>query len=510
MSTNVRVGNRQLTAELICQHVSRSSLLPQLLREMILDRVLAQWEPSSTAELADGRAAFEQCYQQLAGLTHSRNLSQAQLTKIAERTVKLHQFKQGIWGGKLGSYFLERKSHLDRVVFSVMQLDNGSIAQELYFQIQAGEAPFAELALKYSQGVEAQVGGKVGPISIANLHPDMARQIGLLQPGQVSPLFIINNAYIFVQLEETLPAQFDDNLRQSLLDELFEKWLQAQISSEIGLISLETDFIPPDFMTNSQRVIVAEQTTNGLKLLFPAAPNANETPVNLQSESTGLEHGNPGLLKSQLGAISNPPVVELERATAPAIEPNSPPDQFVLERGDTGLLLAQLGDIASPPATSATDAAPAIEPNSSPEPFVLERGDTGLLLAQLGDIASPPATSATDAAPAIEPTSPPEPFVLERGDTGLLLAQLGDIASPPTKTVEKPEKPSSFNTTSGFFLATEAAPITYISDLDREFDTHKWLAILAIVVTTLALSLGSFCQLRSTGLSNTPLQQQAK
>jgi PPIC-type PPIASE domain len=498
MSTNVRVGNRQMTAELICQHVSRSSLLPQLLREMILDRVLAQWEPTSTAELAEGRAAFEQCYQQLAGLTQSRNMSQVQLTKIAERTVKLQQFKQGIWGGKIGSYFLERKSQLDRVVFSVMQIADGSIAQELYFRVQSGETPFAELALKHSQGVEAQAGGKVGPISIANLHPDMARQIGLLQPGQVSPLFIINHAYVFVQLEETIPAQFDDNLRQSLLDELFEKWLQAQISSEIGLISLETDFIPPDFMTNSQRVIVAEQTTNGLKLLFPADFNTNET-----IESVGVEHGNPGLLKSQLGAISNPPVVELERATAPAIEPNSSPEQFVLERGDTGLLLAQLGDIASPPATSEPDAVPAIEPNSPPEQFVLERGDTGLLLAQLGDIASPPATSEPDA----EPNSPPEKFVLERGDTGLLLAQLGDISSPPTATVEKPEKPSSFNTTSGFFLANEAAPIIYISDLDREFDSHKWLAILAITVTTLALSLGSFCQLRSTGLSNTPIPQ---
>jgi PPIC-type PPIASE domain len=494
MSTTVRVGNRQITAELICQHVSRSSLLPQLLREMILDRVLAQWTPASTAELAEGRAAFEQCYNQLAGLTQSRNMSQVQLTKIAERTVKLQQFKQGIWGGKLGSYFLERKSQLDRVTFSVMQIADGSIAQELYFQIKAGEIPFAELAQKYSQGVEAPGGGKVGPISISNLHPDMARQIGLLQPGQVSPLFVINNTYVFVQLEETMPAQFDNNLRQSLLDELFEKWLQAQISSEIGLISLETDFIPPDLMTNSQRVLVEEQTQNGLKLLFPADPNPTETPVNLQPESVGLEPGNPGLLKSQLGTISNPPVAELERAAAPTIEQNSPSETFVLERGDTGLLLAQLGDIASPSAVPDGD----VEPS---EPFVLERGDTGLLLAQLGDIASPSAVPDSD----VEPS---EPFVLERGDTGLLLAQLGDIASPPTVTAEKPEQPTSFNTTSGFFLAAETAPMTYISDLDREFDPLKWLAILAITVTTLALSLGSFCQLRSTGLSNSPLQQQ--
>jgi PPIC-type PPIASE domain len=506
MFTNVRVGNRQLTAELICQHVSRSSLLPQLLREMILDRVLAQWEPSSMAELADGRAAFEQCYQQLAGLTHSRNLSQAQLTKIAERTVKLQQFKQGIWGGKLGSYFLERKSQLDRIVFSVMQLDDGSIAQELYFRVKSGETPFAELALKYSQGVEAQAGGKVGPMPIANLHPDMARQIGLLQPGQVSPLFIINNAFIFVQLNEMIPAQFDDTLRQSLLDELFEKWLQAQIAGEIGLISVKTDFIPPDFMTNSQRVIVAEQTTNGLKLLFPATPNDDRIPAQPRSESVGLERGETGLLRSQLGAISNSPATELERSTAPAIEINSPPEQFFLERGDTGLLLAQLGDIANPSDAPDPDVAPAIEINSPPEQFVLERGDTGLLLAQLGDIANPPAAPDPDVAPAIETNSPPEQFVLERGDTGLLLAQLGDIASPPAATVEK--RASSFNTTSSFFLPAEAAPITYISDLDREFDSHKWLAILAITVTTLALSLGSFFQLKSTGLSNQPLQQQ--
>ncbi len=422
MSTTVRVGNRQLTAELICQHVSRSSLLPQLLREIILDRILAQWEPASTAELADGRAAFEQCYQQLAGLTHSRQMSQIQLAKIAERTVKLQQFKQGIWGRKLGSYFLERKSQLDRVVFSMMQIEDGSIAQELYFQIQAGENPFAELAQQYSQGIEAHAGGKVGPISIGNLHPDMARQIGLLQPGQVSPLFIINNAFVFVQLTEMIPARFDDRLRQSLLDELFEKWLQAQISNEIGLISLETDFIPPDFMTNSQRVIVEEQTTNGLKLMFPSNPNANETPVDLQP-SVGLESSN----RSPLGSSSHSSVGELERAAALEIESNSPAE-----------------------------------------------------------------------------------FVLERGDTGLLLAQLGDIASSPAARVDEPKQQplSSFNTNSGFLFPTKAEPVTYISDLDREFNAHKWLAILAIAVTTLALSLGSFYQLRSTGLTNTPIPPQ--
>ena len=82
---------------------------------------------------------------------------------------------------------------------------------------------------------------------MSNLPPDIASQVTQIGLGELSPLLTIGDTYAFIRLEELIPAQFDDRLKQFLLDELFEKWLQAQIASEIGLISMESESIPPRF-----------------------------------------------------------------------------------------------------------------------------------------------------------------------------------------------------------------------------------------------------------------------
>jgi parvulin-like peptidyl-prolyl isomerase len=241
MSALVQIGDRHITAaQIVCQ-VSRSQLLPQLLREVIIDEILTRWQSSSPAQLVPGDLDFDRCYQQVAAASGERGMTEPQLQTIAARIVKLQQFKQENWGAKVGSYYLQRKSQLDRFVYSMMQVTDGTVAQELFFRIYSGEKSFNELAFKYSQGVAAIDGGKIGPINLTRLHPSIASQLIILEPGQLSPLFAIDKFYTFVKLEKIIPAQFNDELRQFLLDELFEQWLQAEVASKIGSISVPSD-----------------------------------------------------------------------------------------------------------------------------------------------------------------------------------------------------------------------------------------------------------------------------
>jgi PPIC-type PPIASE domain len=237
--SNIQIENRQLTAELICQKISKSQLLPQLLRDIIINQTLSHWQPETPAQSIELEVAIDRYYQQIARLPVNRDISEGQLKNIAIRTVKLQQFKLGVWGNKLGSYYLNHKSQLDRVVYSIMQIEDGSIAQELFFRVQSCEQSFAKLAFKYSEGATALDGGKLIPIPFGSLHPIIASQIVSLNLGQLSPIFKIDNFYIFIRLEDVIPAKFDNRLCQSLLDELFERWLQERIASEIGSISAQ-------------------------------------------------------------------------------------------------------------------------------------------------------------------------------------------------------------------------------------------------------------------------------
>ena len=223
------IERHQLTAENICEHVSTSPLLAQLLRQLTIDRILSEWQPALVVKsgLVDPELDLDS--------SSSIDLQ----APILDHQAKLQQFKQENWGNKVGSYYLTRKVQLDRVICSIIQVADGTVAQELYFRICSEPKIFSKLALNYSQGAESFDGGKVGPIPISRLHPTISTQLLLLKPGEISPLFTIDSFYIFVRLEQVVPAQFDDELRQILLDELFEQWLQAKIVSEIGSVSVE-------------------------------------------------------------------------------------------------------------------------------------------------------------------------------------------------------------------------------------------------------------------------------
>ena len=225
MPPTASIERRQLTAESICEHVSTSPLLAQLLRQITIDRILYEWQPSAHVKSADPELELD-----------SRDIQ----APILDHQAKLQQFKQENWGNKIGSYYLTRKAQLDRVVCSIIQVVDGTIAQELYFRICAEPKIFSKLALNYSQGAESFDGGKVGPVQISRLHPTISTQLLLLKPGEISPLFVIDNFYVFTRLEQVVPAQFDEELRQMLLDELFEQWLQSKIVSEIGSVSVQS------------------------------------------------------------------------------------------------------------------------------------------------------------------------------------------------------------------------------------------------------------------------------
>jgi hypothetical protein len=306
--------------------VSKSHLLPQVLREIIIDEALASWEADlPQGKLGEDESEFIRHSQKIAMLPADREMSKAELTALTRRNLKLQKFKEENWGHKLTTHYLARKSELDRVIYSVMRIPNGTIAQEIYFRVQAGEKTLAELAWQYSQGVEAKNGGKIGPVLMNSIQPEIAKQLVYLQPGQLSPLFILDNVYVFVRLEQLIHAQFDDRMKQMLLDELFEQWLKDKIASEIGLVSVETKTIDPDFMHNYDRAI------------YDGIVSPRELKL-----STQVELAEPPGDRDRRDRVQ--PLSDLHPTPQQEQKIQEP---LTLQRGDTGLLIAQLQGIAN-------------------------------------------------------------------------------------------------------------------------------------------------------------------
>ena len=221
----------------------------------------------------------------------------------------------------------------------------------------------------------------------------------------------------------------------------------------------------------------------------------------VQSPEFSLERGDTGMLLAQLDALPDVPMapkLALERrdtgmllsALESLSNPPIPLPEFVLERGDTGMLLAQLGVLSNSPVPL--------------EELTSERGDTGMLLSQLSLLSNSPVPLAE--------------FASQRWETGMALSQVSAFSNlPPAELMTLAREPSlltpealamrsrSFAPESSIFHPKEPAPIVYISNIDREFDTQKWVMVVVIGMITLLLGCGVFVQLRSTnGLNQQP------
>jgi parvulin-like peptidyl-prolyl isomerase len=156
-------------------------------------------------------------------------MSKTQLETICDRALRLQKFKVAKWGAEVEPCFQTYGTGLDRVLISILQVKEATLARELFFRIESGEKSFAETAIDYSQGIHAQNGGVMGPLLLGDLTPGIRKIVEGLAPGELSQLFQVDSYYTFVRLDKREMAVLDDLRYQFLLDRLFENWLKSQL-----------------------------------------------------------------------------------------------------------------------------------------------------------------------------------------------------------------------------------------------------------------------------------------
>jgi parvulin-like peptidyl-prolyl isomerase len=244
MTKVLQVRNQTITTEKVVTLLANYQMLPQFLREVITDQAIASIT-CTPEEKASACQQFCEKYQltsesERQELLELYEMTPEELEALAMREQKIEKFKRATWGHKVESYFLHRKSLLDKVIYSLIKIKDVGVAQELYFRIQEGEQSFSELARAYSQGTEAQTGGLLGPIELGKISSKLAQMLYVSQTGQLWSPTCLGEWIVIVRLEQLIPAVLDENMRQQLLDELFEGWLQEQLVelTSSGLMSL--------------------------------------------------------------------------------------------------------------------------------------------------------------------------------------------------------------------------------------------------------------------------------
>ena len=241
MSVVLEVDNQVYTAEDLVPLLTQYQILPKLAQEILTDKAIAGVECSEE----ENKKTFTQfCQQnqlnseeQVQKWLDKQGMNHEQLQSLITKKLRIDRYKKETWNDQVDAYFIKRKSQLDRVVYSLIRVEKPEVAQELYFRIKDDRNAFSSLAMEYSQGTEAQTGGLIGPVEINAPHPKIAQILATCQPGQLVPPTRVGEWIVVVRLENYISAKLDGPMRQRMLDELFNRWLNESIQQKVSFLS---------------------------------------------------------------------------------------------------------------------------------------------------------------------------------------------------------------------------------------------------------------------------------
>ena len=153
----------------------------------------------------------------------SKHLTYKEFEEIVLNEVKLEAYCTNNFRNNIESRFLERKNKLDIVSYSLIRVSNYFKARELYLRLTEKSAEFGDLAIQFSEGIENQTRGIIGPYPLIKAHPKLANHLRNSKIGEVQSPIEVDKSYLVVRLESYQSAKLDDNMRRQMGLELFDK-----------------------------------------------------------------------------------------------------------------------------------------------------------------------------------------------------------------------------------------------------------------------------------------------
>jgi parvulin-like peptidyl-prolyl isomerase len=212
---------------LLRPYVYHQLLVETLEGSRVPDEAYARLLTAFRQSNAIGDAAAEEAYLRRQGW------SEADLRWQLELPHRIASHASENFVGKAEARFLDRKTQLDQVVYSLLRVQDGGLARELFLRLEEGEATFPELAEQFSQGPEQGSKGLIGPVPLAQAHPALVQRLRSATAGSLLPPFQVEQWWLVVQLERLQPASLDEATRQRMAQELFDEWLQEETSDRI-------------------------------------------------------------------------------------------------------------------------------------------------------------------------------------------------------------------------------------------------------------------------------------
>jgi parvulin-like peptidyl-prolyl isomerase len=141
---------------------------------------------------------------------------------------------EALFAQEVEKYFIENRLSFEQVLLYKITVPYQQLSQELFYQIEEKEISFYEAAHLYDVDAERRSQcGYVGKIYRSSLKPDIASVIFGARRGELLGPVQVSQGYDLMVVEEFISAELTAEIRQLIVDRLFQEWLMREMNDLI-------------------------------------------------------------------------------------------------------------------------------------------------------------------------------------------------------------------------------------------------------------------------------------
>ncbi len=141
------------------------------------------------------------------------------------------KLKEALFAQDVESCFVQNRLDFDRVILYQIIVPYEQVAHELFYQIEESEISFFEAAHLYDLDPNRRYRcGYEGTLHRWDFEPAIAAVIFAANPGQVMHPIQTSQGFHLFLVEEFIPAQLTPDIRQEILQRLFQEWLTGELN----------------------------------------------------------------------------------------------------------------------------------------------------------------------------------------------------------------------------------------------------------------------------------------
>jgi parvulin-like peptidyl-prolyl isomerase len=150
--------------------------------------------------------------------------------KLLEQKLKEH-----LCGASIDGTYMSDRDKYRRVALSQILVTDLGTAWKIVQMLREGHASFCALALEYSKGKQSHNnGGFVGVRYLVELLPEIADSVNDAKEGEIIGPIQTKLGYHVLRVEKRFPTELTPEVREQVMNALFEVWLHNLRNSPEG------------------------------------------------------------------------------------------------------------------------------------------------------------------------------------------------------------------------------------------------------------------------------------